>query len=572
MSSYPLSFTSNNIQHDVTLERTDTPAGRAVTINGKTYQILGSDEAVQMLHSRLQEMPSADFATFNDLEVSLKKSGPTQKTAALFQHAVGKPAANPVAVALADRIQKSKGSQDEIKSMLFEDVSHREDLHLLMDVVMLLVERKQPIKAGYALFPIQQLMTDAQRTPAFLEFGKALLQNAKKAQDLLCLDLAAFHLQMVVDSPDEAESAEAKQLMKDIVSYAKELHSSGNEQTKAACQDILDWIEVNHLLAHTRNLPCTSKEELKRLKDQDENIANAFKTAEAYQERVDARSIAPPGKLCEVPGINGAMHVKMTGTRKGKEPVVILEAGLGSISNDWAYVQDLLGKGGPLTLSYDRAGLGWSGQGKDTASATQSIAHLEGLLKALELHEGPFILVGHSYGGILAQMFALKNADRIEGMILVDSANDASSEIPTNRYTLREWLPSTIEDGKFHQAYDQQTALHANKVMCTTKNFEATNQEKNQFGSSIKLLRDQLPKDKKPFKMPLKVIGAGIYADDMKPFAAAQEGLTERSSSKDSEFILAEKSHHSVMFCQPELIAEQILKFFPDRDESSHIH
>jgi len=111
-----------------------------------------------------------------------------------------------------------------------------------------------------------------------------------------------------------------------------------------------------------------------------------------------------------------ALHLHCTG--KG-EPVIILESGLTGWSQDWSHVQPLLAER-TTVCSYDRAGYGWS----DRAPAPNDIRdNIEDLRAALIAsgHEPPFVLVGHSLGGLHVQAFVRLHPNDVCGVVLVDS-------------------------------------------------------------------------------------------------------------------------------------------------------
>ena len=101
-------------------------------------------------------------------------------------------------------------------------------------------------------------------------------------------------------------------------------------------------------------------------------------------------------------------------------PTVLLEAGFGRDSQDWTDVLQELGKT-TRTCAYDRAGIGVSEPIAGVHDAGDEIRDLERLLDRGRI-EPPYVLVGHSYGGLLARLFARAHPDQTGGVVLVDSA------------------------------------------------------------------------------------------------------------------------------------------------------
>ena len=123
----------------------------------------------------------------------------------------------------------------------------------------------------------------------------------------------------------------------------------------------------------------------------------------------------PPGELLEVDGHR--VHVQ---ARPGaaNAPTVVLEAALGGTSLSWVYVQRALAELAP-TLSYDRAGLGWSEAGSLPRDLPRLVAELEAVL-ARAGGPPPYILVGHSFGALIVRHYAALRPERVAGLVLVD--------------------------------------------------------------------------------------------------------------------------------------------------------
>jgi pimeloyl-ACP methyl ester carboxylesterase len=102
-------------------------------------------------------------------------------------------------------------------------------------------------------------------------------------------------------------------------------------------------------------------------------------------------------------------------------PSVVLDAALGGSSVSWSWVQPEIAK---LTrvCSYDRAGFGWSEPGPFPRTAARMAVELRTLLANGGVPP-PFVLVGHSFGGLIMRIFAARYRDEVRGLVLVDPAH-----------------------------------------------------------------------------------------------------------------------------------------------------
>lgn len=136
------------------------------------------------------------------------------------------------------------------------------------------------------------------------------------------------------------------------------------------------------------------------------------------------KELPPPGELIDVNGRK--VHVQRGGTGS---PTVVFESGLFANSLVFAKVQPEISKI-TSTLSYDRAGLGYSEKSPNPNRISSVIAsELFELLDTLGLHE-PLVLVGASAGGIYIREFAHQHPEMVAGMVFIDS----SHENQNNRY------------------------------------------------------------------------------------------------------------------------------------------
>jgi pimeloyl-ACP methyl ester carboxylesterase len=109
------------------------------------------------------------------------------------------------------------------------------------------------------------------------------------------------------------------------------------------------------------------------------------------------------------------LHVHVDGDGPAR---VLLEAGLAATSVSWALVVKRVAEFATV-ITYDRAGLGWSDPAPHPSTARNAARDLAAMLDRIECH-GPLILVGHSFGGLIARVFQQLHPGRVAGLVLVD--------------------------------------------------------------------------------------------------------------------------------------------------------
>jgi pimeloyl-ACP methyl ester carboxylesterase len=137
---------------------------------------------------------------------------------------------------------------------------------------------------------------------------------------------------------------------------------------------------------------------------------------QAIATQIDQRTYSPPGEMVDMN--DHLMHINCVGQGS---PTVILEAANLGMSAHWVRVQQQLSQT-TRVCAYDRAGLGWSEDGPEPRDARQISSELHTLLKGADT-EGPYVLVGHSYGGLYARMYAARYSEEVAGVALVDSSH-----------------------------------------------------------------------------------------------------------------------------------------------------
>ena len=99
-------------------------------------------------------------------------------------------------------------------------------------------------------------------------------------------------------------------------------------------------------------------------------------------------------------------------------PTVLFEAGIAATNLNWFHIQEVVSRFA-ATASYDRAGLGWSSPSRTARTPRNIAAELHELLNGAGI-KPPYILVGHSFGGLVMRRFALLYPEEVTSIVLVD--------------------------------------------------------------------------------------------------------------------------------------------------------
>lgn len=219
-------------------------------------------------------------------------------------------------------------------------------------------------------------------------------------------------------------------------------------------------------------------------------------------------------------------------------PTVILEAGLASPSSDWDKVMPEVARF-TRVCGYDRAGAGKSDPAPKPRTGQQVVDTLHTLLTKTG-EAGPYVLVGHSFGGIYAVLYASQYPKDIVGMVLVDSSHE--DQIARFEAIM---TPEQLQQSRARRA-------------------------QNAEGVDTNVIRAQVREVRWRSDIPLRVLMHGRVTPDMNPPGWSSEQAAKRSQawremqmdfasrSPNGKLLVAEQSGHYIQNDQPELVVDAI--------------
>ena len=304
-------------------------------------------------------------------------------------------------------------------------------------------------------------------------------------------------------------------------------------------------------------------------------------TAGAIAKSNLAKKYPTPGQMVDVGGYK--MHIYCTGQGS---PTVILEAGLGDFSLTWGAVQTEVAKT-TRVCSYDRAGYGWSDPSPEPVTASSMAEELHRLLVNANVL-GPYVMVGHSLGGLVVRVFVHNYPDEVAGMVLVDSIHEEqnirlSAAVPKfgamqkqgekqgiEQYRLFGFLSSTgimaimpqliPNPGFQEEAFEQYKAIWA-----TTGYFD-------RIVAETEALEEILAETRSMHiasfgQLPIIVLSAGV-SESVPNFSKSENLKFEETQqelqsdllalSTNSKQMVAEQSGHYIQSDQPDLVIDAI--------------
>jgi pimeloyl-ACP methyl ester carboxylesterase len=282
--------------------------------------------------------------------------------------------------------------------------------------------------------------------------------------------------------------------------------------------------------------------------------------AQSQPSTVPAEFVRPPapGRLVDVGGRR--LHILCKGVAAG--PVVIFEAGLSQYAANTTYgtAQDVIAPFARV-CTYDRAGLGWSDPAPEGWTQAGMAADLHALLAASG-EPGPYVIVAHSLGGLLARTYARTYPHDVAGLILLDATSDEDfGELASAGATIIPQLDGAISASRPGQpVIGMPAGTSPEVVMAFTP--EILRGVKAEFEAL-----DRLPAEmKRPGgfgdlgHLPLIVVRRGKTvqppsAEDLR-HQQVQENLAKLSTN--SVLVVAQNSGHTISLDEPGVVAAAV--------------
>jgi pimeloyl-ACP methyl ester carboxylesterase len=284
----------------------------------------------------------------------------------------------------------------------------------------------------------------------------------------------------------------------------------------------------------------------------------------------------PLGRMIDVGGRK--LHLYCTGSGS---PAVILMAGGGAFSVDWALVQPKVAET-TRVCSYDRAGLGWSDPGPAEETVEETVSDLHALLQAGR-EKSPYLLVGASIGGIFIQAYQRTYPEEVAGLIFTNSSNRVGMQVKGKVGLLWELteaelrsaypLPSSMKKDpaptREEDPFDRLPPdLQKVRLSLDIHLWEKSNREKAVPDSLLSWRKeflkefDETEEGKKPPLGDLPIIVVASDPAGTEAERRSRDGAAARLDllSSNTVHIEAKGSGHEIHLYQPAALVEAILR------------
>ncbi|MDQ0175006.1 alpha/beta fold hydrolase [Bacillus chungangensis] len=244
------------------------------------------------------------------------------------------------------------------------------------------------------------------------------------------------------------------------------------------------------------------------------------------------------GQKLDIGGIE--LYYELLG-KHNEGPTLVFDSGYGFTLENWNSIKDDISKFSKMFI-YDRAGLGRSEGSDRSRHSQQSVENLRLLLKKAGV-KPPYVLVGHSFGGINVRLFASTYPEEVAGVVLLDSCHEDQNKILPPLFT------KEVQENYYHQ-FTLEGSLHE-----VEESFEQVRASKS-LGS-----------------IPLIVVTGGLQpfhtTESMAAWMKFQRELANLSTNK--KHIIVEDAGHTIHIDRPQIVIN-IIKDILDVVKNNNTH
>lgn len=197
-------------------------------------------------------------------------------------------------------------------------------------------------------------------------------------------------------------------------------------------------------------------------------------------------------KSVNVNGNNYRVFVKGFENRAANAPAIIFENGMGVDLGNWRKILDQVSTFAPV-FAYDRAGIGKSDKVFTMPTTKFVSGNLHDILKTLKIAP-PYILVGHSLGGVYIRSFAGFYPDEISGLVFIDPADFTETKNDWNAIFRTMGVPEKkIDEMLYNRLYQQRARIDSANFGPWSERLVLNDLRKTDFSEISKLPLPNVP-------------------------------------------------------------------------------
>ena len=271
-------------------------------------------------------------------------------------------------------------------------------------------------------------------------------------------------------------------------------------------------------------------------------IALSVMTVQARAEQTSRAANPAPGELIDI-GDGQLLHLRVWGEANDR-PTILLDVSAAQPSSIWAWIaRDL--SADYRVVAYDRPGMAWSAgvPGRDAQSAAYALGRA---LEAAGIGP-PYVMVGHSFGGLSARVFAADHRADVRGLVLLDTTHPdpGGGTGFAAIYRSEAWrghsgLLQVFPPDNWYTSLPAEESAGAYAVTLWTSHLDATAEEMEAWDASVAEV--QAAGDFG--EMPLLVVSSAGTPDELN----VQRDIATLSSR--SRFVALDTSHMAMLMEQ----------------------